>query len=569
MQKVSKLFLFLVCLILSLMSFRPTSNKLVVYKPTKDFNFLKTYSCIYDLFDKEQWENNTGRSFDADGVHLTNGKYHPVNACHYALFCYDEYKFKGDERFKKAFIAQVKYLRDSTKYHEYDGLKVGYPYLIVFHDLKPPWYSALAQSEAISVLVRYYALTKDESILPLIVKLKNFMIAPQSDGKGTLSMTPEGHVWFEEYPNSPQERQVINGFFLSIVALYDYCNLFPDDEEAKRLYLDAINSAKASLRFYDTGSWLKYNRGDQRLVHNGYMKWQILEMKLLSNVTGDDYFKTLFMLWSVYGYEKIYETPGCKIPYYNFAVPMERNDEILKPVYIPKTVSLKSFIDNVTSNFTNDTLQLTKMFDTRNDTYVEMSGGMNSHKVNEFTLRFKEASKISGIVFSMQSNDSLDLKSISYEYYNSETKKWRNLSDVKISFTKTSLIIGFQERLINELRVKVKNLREKQFLRVSEIQLQFANNSEMPELFYYFVPIKKAEKTPITFAFQNDNFIEHKVFMKTSDDSLKVASQQWKMEEVTASNKVNINAIPNNYYELLIIARPKSALSTIDKFWWD
>ena len=45
-----------------------------------------------------------------------------------------------------------------------------------FHDLKDPWYSALAQSEAISVLIRYYVLTKDKSVLPLIVKLKNFMV---------------------------------------------------------------------------------------------------------------------------------------------------------------------------------------------------------------------------------------------------------------------------------------------------------------------------------------------------------------------------------------------------------
>ncbi|MBL0341616.1 MAG: hypothetical protein IPP71_12145 [Bacteroidetes bacterium] len=169
-------------------------EKIVTYEPTKDFSFLKRFYCISDLFGKDQWENNKGRSFNEEGVHLTNLKKHPVNACHYALFCYDEYYTSKDETFKIAFLAQVKYLLDSNSYHVVDKGMIAYPYDIKFHDLNPPWYSALAQSEAISVLIRYYAMTRDKAALDVIVQLRNFMVSPQEGVCGTKSITPEGHM---------------------------------------------------------------------------------------------------------------------------------------------------------------------------------------------------------------------------------------------------------------------------------------------------------------------------------------------------------------------------------------
>nr|HMT30371.1 D-glucuronyl C5-epimerase family protein [Bacteroidia bacterium] len=241
-------------------------NELKIPEPTKDFSFIKRFYCISDLFGKEQWHNNKGRSFDDEGIHLTNSKPHPVNACHYALFCYDEYIRTGEEAMKEGFLNQVKYLLDSNSYHQIDEASIAYPYNINFHDLKPPWYSALAQSEAISVLVRYYALTKDRKALPVLVQLKNFMVTEQEGNCGTKSITPEGNIWYEEYPNSKQERQVLNGFLLATVALYEYSHLFPEDTESQVQYKNTIKSIKESFKFYDTGSWLKYNRGDQRQV---------------------------------------------------------------------------------------------------------------------------------------------------------------------------------------------------------------------------------------------------------------------------------------------------------------
>ncbi len=205
-------------LVLNTSFFIQNETQLVVPTTNKDLPWIKPYSSIYELFNQDQWEQNPTRSFDSLGVHLTKKGYHPVNASHYALFCYDEYRVTRDEKFKKAFLAQVNYLRDCSKYHNFEDLRVGYPYMITFHDLKPPWYSSLAQGEAISVLIRYYALTLDKSVLPLIVQIKNFMVHPIEQG-GCLSKLKDGSEWLEEYPNSKQELHNFSGYYIAVLAL--------------------------------------------------------------------------------------------------------------------------------------------------------------------------------------------------------------------------------------------------------------------------------------------------------------------------------------------------------------
>lgn len=61
---------------------------------------------------------------------------------------------------------------------------VGFPYHfpMASYGLEPIWYSGMAQGQVISVLARAYLLTHDETILPLIKKVNNFMLYPVSEG---------------------------------------------------------------------------------------------------------------------------------------------------------------------------------------------------------------------------------------------------------------------------------------------------------------------------------------------------------------------------------------------------
>jgi hypothetical protein len=376
-------------------------------KPTTDFSFIRRFICISDLLGKEQWHENKGRSFDDEGIHLTNGKQHPVNACHYALFCYDEYISTGDTAYLNGFYAQVRYLMDPESYHEPDSGLVAYPYMITFHDLKPPWYSALAQSEAISVLVRYYALTRDEKALSLITRIRNFMIGPQEGGCGTMSVTAEGRRWYEEYPNSKQEKQVLNGFYLSIVALYEYSMLFPDDDSARFHYKEAIETAKASYKYYDTGTWLKYNRGDGRQISNGYLKWIILETKLLYQLTGDIYFKNVSMLLSSYSFNKSYEAPGSRLRDYDFSVPLDTiSGEKLAFRGKAARIELSKKSGTLSTSFGGSDAELSKLYDAHIPTFSKfIIPKINQRAKDHLTWKFKERQLVGGCTLTFAGPD--------------------------------------------------------------------------------------------------------------------------------------------------------------------
>lgn len=525
------------------------------YKPVSDFGWIKQYACIYEIFNQDQWEKNSTRSFDSIGVHLTNKNYHPVNACHYALYCYDEYNATGNEKFKTAFLAQIKYLRDSTKYREFDGDKVGYPYHITFHDLKPPWYSALAQSEAISVLVRYYALTNDETILTLIIKLKNFMVAPMEKDKGTMTKTPEGHLWYEEYPNSKQEKLVLNGFFLSIVALHDYVNLFPDDFETRCLYDSSIISAKASIKFYDTGTWLKYNRGDGRLVANGYMKWQILEMKFLYNITNDIFFKNQYMLWSTYAYNKPYETVGCKLTDYNFSVPLNFNDGkfTVEPnvTIIKYAEKIREFGSSLT-----DTIQTKKLFDNNKATVCAIKNTIERSESNRSVyFKLKEPIDLDRIKLKFRSTDTTVFSGLIVYYMQNEKKGWKQLKYNHISGSQKSIAVLVNQPQVTGIKIMFSGLRQVMEWQFEDIECYGQTKQQISDFFHYQTGIIKSNTSQLKFDVTLNSTKDFIVFYKEAKDSLTVIKQTWIQDKFFKTTSTTISSNDNKYFRFLVIAR--------------
>lgn len=93
---------------------------------------------------------------------------------------------------------------------------------------------------------------------------------------------------------------VLNGFMWSILGLYDYTRLFPEDGKVYQMYRDCLQSLKDSLRYYDTGSWLKYDRLYGRLVSQPYITDQFLQMKTLFAITKDKYFDSVAAKWESY-----------------------------------------------------------------------------------------------------------------------------------------------------------------------------------------------------------------------------------------------------------------------------
>lgn len=536
--------------------------------PTNDFSFINRVLCISDLFDEPQWTHNDGRSFDAEGVHLTNGKKHPVNSCHYALYCYDEFKRTGDKRLKNAFLAQVSFLRDSTFYNVIDSVMVGYPYNITFHDLKAPWYSALAQSEAICVLIRYYELTRDETVLPLIHKVMNFMVAPQQQGSGTMSVTPEGNIWYEEYPNSKQERQVLNGFMFTILALHEYSKLFPGNKDAEIKLKEAIRTLKESFQFYNTGSWLMYNRGDKRLVANGYMKWQVLETRMLYEATDDIFFKNCTMLISSYCYNKNFETSGSKLEQYNFSLPLGlTTDGMLSYQSVLKNYSLPVEIEQVNTSLAIISGDRKNMYDSNVNTFTKLEFPDTTRKGSAYIqFDFKKAIPLSELTIAYSALDSLGKPEVSLQYKTTgDSIKWK-----KVKFRMSvpdfrSIKYQFSELTATEFRIVFENMKKGNSLEVSNIVMSSYPKLEKSDYWHYITPVYRAYSNQISLDLEHKAMKDVVVFYRTGIDEKSVSKDKWNPLEVYRKFPFSIRKDKSLYWQFLIIAEPENQKSSIGK----
>ncbi|KFP83884.1 D-glucuronyl C5-epimerase, partial [Apaloderma vittatum] len=71
-----------------------------------------------------------------------------------------------------------------------------------FKSLEPGWYSAMAQGQAISTLVRAYLLTKEQAFLSSALRATAPYKLP-SEQRGVKAVFMNRHDWYEEYPTSP------------------------------------------------------------------------------------------------------------------------------------------------------------------------------------------------------------------------------------------------------------------------------------------------------------------------------------------------------------------------------
>lgn len=124
--------------------------------------------------------------------------------------------------------------------------------------LEAGWYSAMAQGHAMSVLCRAYHATKRTEYLDAAFRASlPFSIDAENGGVRNRFLDTK-YVWYEEYPTRPGTF-VLNGFIYSLVGLYDLRSCLPENRTIEKLYSDGLESLKALLLLYDTGSGSVYD----------------------------------------------------------------------------------------------------------------------------------------------------------------------------------------------------------------------------------------------------------------------------------------------------------------------
>lgn len=285
---------------------------------------LPRYSCFTEQIDPRLWMLQYERKPDTAGIVMQKGEYHPLSICLFGIMHYDRFKQTGDSNSYRNVIAQYKYFKQKSRL-EYspDGKRIGLPYRYNYKDMKAPWYSGMTQGVALSYLLRYYELTGDTSALHLAPKIAALMLDSVSNG-GTLSKTPEGYPWIEEYPGTKQLPQVLNGFINGLVGLYEYTLYFPRDTLARKVHDATYQALCQTLPAYDSHEWTNYCR-QTRYVTDQYMRYEQSQMAHLAEIYRNPQFIRQLQIWGRWAYGKLDKVLTCyRKPEYQFSEPLRR-----------------------------------------------------------------------------------------------------------------------------------------------------------------------------------------------------------------------------------------------------
>ena len=219
-----------------------------------------------------------------------NKCYHPTVIIQYALACWE----RRDNGYIEDFLKCAKWVFENGAEGP-NGAVVWYiPFPIRTPKIDAPWISALTQSQAISVLLRYNELKPN----PELVNTARAAIVPMMctiDEGGLLYIHGEDY-FFEEAGSI----HILNGCLTSIFGISEYLD-YENDDEVASVVNKVVSTVEKWLSYYDTGYWsrysknLRFNLADLHYHHVHYAQLNTLGFKL-----GSDIFLEYARKWKQY-----------------------------------------------------------------------------------------------------------------------------------------------------------------------------------------------------------------------------------------------------------------------------
>lgn len=174
--------------------------------------------------------------------------------------------------------------------------------------LRAPWYSALAQGQGISVLVRAFAETGTAAYREAADRALHTFLVRVDDG-GVTYVDPQGYAWFEETIVTPPTH-ILNGFMWAAWGVYDYA-LLTRAEAATRLFVEAVRTLRAHLPRFDTGFWSLYEQSGMRmkmLASPFYHHLHVVQLRVMHRLTGEPVFAEFADRWERYRRDPVRRT---------------------------------------------------------------------------------------------------------------------------------------------------------------------------------------------------------------------------------------------------------------------
>jgi hypothetical protein len=246
-------------------------------------------------------------TYDASGIPLLNyhGKlglqYNPIAIAQYGLGNYNIFLHNRDPERRRKWLAVADWLAKNLEQND-AGLWVWNHHFDWEYrtPLKAPWYSALAQGQGISMLVRAHRETGEEIYLDAAHRAFEAFLSSIDQG-GVVYVDENGHTWFEEYIVVPPTH-ILNGFIWASWGVYDYF-LATEYGRAKTLFDEGVRTLAANLHRYNAGFWSLYEHSGtwlKMLASPFYHHLHIVQLDVLYRLTGEEIFKRYATRWNSY-----------------------------------------------------------------------------------------------------------------------------------------------------------------------------------------------------------------------------------------------------------------------------
>jgi hypothetical protein len=249
----------------------------------------------------EDW---TDAPQDADGVLLTRGvaQYHPVRIAQFGLHSHARFLETGDVRARADFMAQARWLASNQV--ERDGVAGCYVYGFPnpHYGAGPGWISAMAQGEAISLLLRAAAAERSDAYVEAALRAAAPFQCAIAHG-GVVFRSPHGDAFLEEVAVLPASH-ILNGHIFALWGLLELQSL-----HAATWLNELVSAATATLRarlpLYDAGYWSYYSLlgapgGFRHAAVLKYHAFHIAQLRVTAALVNDSSFAQTADRWQGY-----------------------------------------------------------------------------------------------------------------------------------------------------------------------------------------------------------------------------------------------------------------------------
>ena len=238
-------------------------------------SYIQDYSLL-KIPHKGEFDEQGIPLFDPSVMRWDGGMcYHPTVVIQYALACWES----RDNGYFESFVRCAKWVLDNALEGPHQS-KVWYiPFPTRAPKTEAPWISALKQTQAISILLRYNTIVENSEIMNCI-RAATIPLRKLLSDEGLLYQA-NGETFFEE----AGDLHILNGCSTSLFGITEYLE-FNGDPEMESILTEVVKTVECWLPDYDTGYWsryskrLRFNLADLHYHHLHVQQLKVLGFKL-------------------------------------------------------------------------------------------------------------------------------------------------------------------------------------------------------------------------------------------------------------------------------------------------